>query len=106
MAVRIVIEPWPGVRLTSATEADIGENGLDGGHIILWYQRRPWRPYRSALPYRRSKRPHRWTCHSKSAAILLGSAEQTRRFREKWTNSPNAEAMGWHCLSDLYTVHT
>ena len=35
MAVRIAIEPWPDVRLTSDTEADIGENGLDGGHIIL-----------------------------------------------------------------------
>ena len=42
MAVRIAIEPWPDVRLTSDTEADIGENGLDGGHIILRYQRRPW----------------------------------------------------------------
>jgi len=42
MAVRIAIEPWPDVRLTSDTEADIGENSLDGGHIILRYQRRPW----------------------------------------------------------------
>ena len=33
MAARIAIEPWPDVRLTSDTEADIGENGLDGGHI-------------------------------------------------------------------------
>ncbi len=41
MAVRIAIEPWPDVRLTSDTEADIGENGLDEGHIILRYQRRP-----------------------------------------------------------------
>ena len=30
MAVRIAIEPWPDVRLTSDTEADIGENGLEG----------------------------------------------------------------------------
>ena len=36
MAVRIAIEPWPDVRLTSDTEADIGENGLDGGHISFY----------------------------------------------------------------------